>query len=105
MATFARNEMPAVERFPPRLFLRSTRLTAADEAIRDFAERARAGCEGNALAQARALLEALHREVAFDLDMTGVVPSASEAFALKRGVCRDHCHIFLASQCDLQSNQ
>jgi len=87
----------AVERFPPRLFLRPTRLTVADEAIRDFAERARAGCEGDALAQAHALLEGLHREVAFDLDMTEVAPSASEAFALKRGVCRDHCHIFLAA--------
>jgi transglutaminase-like putative cysteine protease len=87
----------AVERFPPRLFLRPTRLTAADEAIRDFAERARAGCEGDTLAQAHALLEGLHREVAFDLDMTEVAPSASEAFALKRGVCRDHCHIFLAA--------
>jgi transglutaminase-like putative cysteine protease len=87
----------AVERFPPRLFLRPTGLTAADEAIRDFAERARAGCEGNALAQAHALLEALHREVVFDVGMTEVVPSASEAFALKRGVCRDHCHIFLAA--------
>jgi transglutaminase-like putative cysteine protease len=29
--------------------------------------------------------------------MTEVVPSASEAFALKRGVCRDHCHIFIAA--------
>jgi transglutaminase-like putative cysteine protease len=87
----------AVERFPPRLFLRPTRLTAVDEAIRDFAERARGRCNGDALAQAHALLEGLHREVAFDLDMTEVVPSASEAFALKRGVCRDHCHIFLAA--------
>ena len=87
----------AVERFPPRLFLRSTPLTVVDEAIRDFAERARGRCDGDALAQAHALLEGLHREVAFDLEMTDVVPSASEAFALKRGVCRDHCHIFLAA--------
>jgi transglutaminase-like putative cysteine protease len=87
----------AVERFPPRLFLRPTALTATDEAIRDFAEQARGNCEGDALAQAHALLEALHREVAFDVGMTEVVPSASEAFALKRGVCRDHCHIFLAA--------
>jgi transglutaminase-like putative cysteine protease len=43
------------------------------------------------------LLEGLHREVTFDVEMTEVVPSASEAFALKRGVCRDHCHIFLAA--------
>ena len=26
-----------------------------------------------------------------------MVPSASEAFALKRGVCRDLCHIFIAA--------
>jgi transglutaminase-like putative cysteine protease len=87
----------AVERFPPRLFLRATRLTAADDAIRDFAERARGRCDGDALAQAHALLEGLHREVTFDVAMTEVVPSASEAFALKRGVCRDLCHIFLAA--------
>jgi transglutaminase-like putative cysteine protease len=87
----------AVERFPPRLFLRATPLTAADEAIRDFAERTRAAREGDALAQTHALLEGLHREVTFDVEMTEVVPSAGEAFALKRGVCRDHCHIFLAA--------
>jgi transglutaminase-like putative cysteine protease len=87
----------AVERFPPRLFLRPTRLTAADDAIRDFAERASADCNGDALAQAHALLEGLHREVAFDVAMTELLPSASEAFALKRGVCRDLCHIFLAA--------
>jgi transglutaminase-like putative cysteine protease len=87
----------AVERFPPRLFLRPTPLTASDEAIRDFAERAREGCASDALAQAHALLEGLHREVVFDLEMTDVVPSASEAFALKRGVCRDLCHIFIAA--------
>ena len=87
----------AIERFPPRLFLRPTPLTAADEAIRDFAERARGGCAGDALAQVHALLEGLHREVVFDVEMTDVVPSASEAFALKRGVCRDLCHIFIAA--------
>ena len=87
----------AVERFPPPLFLRPSALTAPDEAVCEFAERARDSCAGDTLAQAHALLEGLHREVAFDLGMTEVVPSASEAFALKRGVCRDHCHIFLAA--------
>jgi len=87
----------AVERFPPSLFLRATRLTAADAAIREFAERVRAACVGDALAQAHALLEGLNREMVFDVEMTDVVPSASEAFALKRGVCRDLCHVFIAS--------
>jgi transglutaminase-like putative cysteine protease len=86
-----------VERFPPHLFLRATRLTAADEPIREFAENVRGTCAGDALAQTHALLEGLHREMVFDLGMTEMVPSASEAFALKRGVCRDLCHIFLAA--------
>jgi transglutaminase-like putative cysteine protease len=29
--------------------------------------------------------------------MTNLLPTASEAFSLKRGVCRDLCHIFLAA--------
>src|SRR5215813_3947426 len=74
-----------------------TRLTAADEAIRGLADEVRAACGGGALAQAHALLERLHREMVFDLEMTDVVPSASEAFALKRGVCCDLCHVFIAA--------
>lgn len=87
----------AIERFPPSLFLRQTRLTAADEAIREFAENVRTACDGDALAQAHALLEGLNREMVFDLGMTEMVPSAIEAFALKRGVCRDLCHLFIAA--------
>ncbi|MGB3744920.1 MAG: transglutaminase family protein [Xanthobacteraceae bacterium] len=87
----------AVERFPPNLFLRATRLTAADEAIRQFAERVRTACTGDALAQAHALLQGLNREMVFDVEMTDIVLSASEAFALKRGVCRDLCHVFIAA--------
>ena len=87
----------AIERFPPSLFLRQTRLTAADEAIREFAENARMACDGDALAQAHALLEGLNREMVFDLGMTEMVPSAIEAFALKRCVCRDLCHLFIAA--------
>jgi transglutaminase-like putative cysteine protease len=85
------------ERFPPSLFLRPTPLTTADEAIRQFAQAVYAACEGDALAHAHALLQALNREMTFDLGMTEIVPSASEAFALKRGVCRDLCHVFIAA--------
>ncbi len=44
----------AVERFPPDLYLRESALTAADPALRDFADRAVAG-ESTALARAHAL--------------------------------------------------
>ena len=87
----------AVERFPPDLFLRETPLTAPDQAICDFANEVRAARGGDALQQAHAILEWLHNEMTFDLAMTDLLPMASEAFALKRGVCRDQCHIFLAA--------
>ena len=54
-------------------------------------------CTGDALAQAHALLQGLNREMVFDVEMTDIVLSASEAFALKRGVCRDLCHVFIAA--------
>jgi transglutaminase-like putative cysteine protease len=87
----------AVERFPPDLFLRETPLTAPDQAIRDFADEVRAARCDDALTQAHAVLQSLHKEMTFDLTMTDLLPTASEAFALKRGVCRDLCHIFLAA--------
>jgi transglutaminase-like putative cysteine protease len=87
----------AVECFPPSLFLRDTPLTVADGAIHDFAQAARADCGGVVLAEAHELLRRLHAEIAFDTEMTEVMMSANEAFALKRGVCRDLTHIFLAA--------
>ena len=87
----------AVERFPPALFLRDTALTAADQAIRDFADGIRAARGDVALTQTHAILEWLHEQMTFDLEMTDRLPTASEAFALKRGVCRDLCHVFMAA--------
>jgi transglutaminase-like putative cysteine protease len=87
----------AVERFPPDLFLRDTPLTAADQAIRDFADEIRAACGGVVLTETHAVLEWLHKEMNFDIAMTDLLPTASEAFALKRGVCRDLCHVFVAA--------
>src|SRR5882672_6134327 len=55
------------ERFPPSLFLRSTALTEVNPAM-----------------------------ATFDEDPTNSGTSASEAFGLKRGVCQDYAHIFIA---------
>ena len=87
----------AVERFPPQLFLRETALTEVDAAIADFAASARAGAGADALALLHALLGALHREMTFDTDPTHVATTAAEAFALRRGVCQDLTHIFIAA--------
>ena len=87
----------ALERFPPGLYLRETPLTHADAAIVEFAESARAGNGHDTLALMHALLGGLNREITFDTDPTHVATTAAEAFALRRGVCQDLTHIFIAS--------
>ncbi|HZD90721.1 MAG TPA: transglutaminase family protein, partial [Pseudolabrys sp.] len=86
-----------LERFPPGLFLRETPLTEADSAIADFAEAARADGGAERLAQLHALLRALHGEMTFDTDPTQPSTTAAEAFQLRRGVCQDLTHVFIAA--------
>jgi transglutaminase-like putative cysteine protease len=85
----------AVERFPPSLYLRETPLTHADDAIAAFAAAAR-GETSNDLALLHLLLTRLHEEMQYDADPTHALTTAAEAFALKRGVCQDLTHIFIA---------
>ena len=87
----------AVECFPPQLFLRETSLTQPDSAIVDFAKTAQAGTNGDNLALLHALLAALNRQIAFDTDPTHTATTAAQAFALRRGVCQDLTHIFVAA--------
>ncbi|MFY9784408.1 MAG: transglutaminase family protein [Pseudolabrys sp.] len=87
----------AVECFPPQLFLRETSLTRPDPAIVDFAKTAQAGTNGDNLALLHALLAALNRQIAFDTDPTHTATTAAQAFALRRGVCQDITHIFVAA--------
>jgi transglutaminase-like putative cysteine protease len=85
-----------VERLPDLLYLRETDLTIPDEGIRAFAREITNG-PPDPLATLHRLLEALHRQVAFDTEPTHVATTAAEAFALKRGVCQDLTHIFIAA--------
>ncbi|WP_044875308.1 transglutaminase family protein [Pseudomonas sp. LFM046] len=75
-------------------FLRFTRLTTADEALRELAEHQ---CgprrDRNGLID---LMEALHEQMPFRKGVTGVDSTAAEAFAVGAGVCQDHTHAFLA---------
>jgi transglutaminase-like putative cysteine protease len=87
----------AVERFPPSLYLRETALTAADAAIVDLAREVRAAPDQGALAQLHALLARIHGEMTYDTDPTRTETTAAEAFALKRGVCQDLTHVFIAA--------
>jgi len=85
-----------IERFPPSLYLRATPLTEADDAIADFARETRTQADG-ALPLLHALLGRIHGEMTYDTDPTHAATTAAEAFVLKRGVCQDLTHIFIAA--------
>jgi transglutaminase-like putative cysteine protease len=84
------------ERFPPSLFLRPTPLTESDNAMKTFAAGLRAESETDTLGFLHALLVQLNEYMTFDTDPTHPGTSAAEAFALKRGVCQDYAHVFIA---------
>ncbi len=86
-----------VERLPDLVFLRETPLTTPDEAIRDFAAEHGREIHKDPLSTLHTIMGAIHREMVFDTDPTDAGTTASEAFALKRGVCQDLTHIFIAA--------
>jgi transglutaminase-like putative cysteine protease len=87
----------SIERFPPSLFLRATPLTQSDPAIDAFASDVAGHGTGDRLETLHDLLARLHGAMTFDPDPTHVLTTATEAFALKRGVCQDLSHIFIAA--------
>ena len=86
-----------VERFPPALFLRETELTQPDSAIIDFAEATRTSGGSDTLSLLHDLLREVHREIAYDADPTHAATTAAEAFKMRRGVCQDLTHIYIAA--------
>src|ERR1700675_841554 len=84
------------ERFPPSLFLRSTALTEVNPAMATFARELRSESEDDALGFLHALMMQINEHMTFDEDPTNSGTSAVEACGLKRGVCQDYAHIFIA---------
>src|SRR5712671_6086977 len=87
----------AVERFPPSLYLRESALTSPGAAIEAFAAASRETAGDDVLKMLHLMLERLHNDVAYDAASTYAATTAAEAFALKRGVCQDFSHIFVAA--------
>jgi transglutaminase-like putative cysteine protease len=87
----------AVERFPPSLYLRETSLTRVDAAIAEFARKSRATPAADPLLVLHHLVERVRTEIVYDTDPTHVGTTAAEALALRRGVCQDLTHIFIAA--------
>lgn len=87
----------AVERFPPELYLRETDLTAPDLEIAAFAEEVARRARSDVLQTLHDLLAAVHDRMTFDTDPTNAATTAAQAFGMKRGVCQDLSHIFIAA--------
>ncbi len=85
----------AVEPLPSEIYLRAAPLAEANGALRTFAEDA-AGDKRAALDRLHPLMAAIHETMTFDPAPTLSTTTAAEAFALRRGVCQDFAHIFVA---------
>lgn len=86
-----------IERFPPTIFLRDTRLSTADEAIRDFADSFRGTALKDRLTTLHDLSRAINARMTYDTAPTDAQTSAAEAFGEGVGVCQDFAHIFIAA--------
>ncbi|WP_407189074.1 transglutaminase domain-containing protein [Bradyrhizobium centrosematis] len=84
------------ERFPPGMFLRSTDLTSVNPAMLAVARQLRSEAESDTLGFLHTLMTEIADHMTFDEDPTTSGTSAAEAFTLKRGVCQDYAHIFIA---------
>jgi transglutaminase-like putative cysteine protease len=80
---------------PDAIFLRQTKPTTPNAAIRAMAEKHLAS--GRVLEGLHGLMEDIHRKVAYETGTTDAHTTAAEAFADGRGVCQDHAHIMIAS--------
>jgi transglutaminase-like putative cysteine protease len=81
------------------MFLRESPLTLPDAAIIDFAEAARteAGPGASTLSVLHQLLANVNGDITFDTTPTQTATTAAEGFKLKRGVCQDLTHIYIAA--------
>ena len=86
----------ADERFPAGMFLRSTDLTSVNPGMTAVARQLRSEAESDTLGFLHTLMAEISDHMTFDEDPTNSGTSAAEAFTLKRGVCQDYAHIFIA---------
>ncbi len=76
-------------------YLRPSALTLPDAALRDAARRHRdSGLQG--LDLALEVSGAVHTTMRYDKNVSSVSTTASEAFAIRAGVCQDFAHVMLA---------
>ncbi|MEM9710274.1 MAG: transglutaminase family protein [Pseudomonadota bacterium] len=85
------------ERMPSLSYLRETRATAADSALRELAHDAVTGSEPGALDGAHALAKSVAAAIDYTPGQTDPATTAAEALRLGHGVCQDHAHALIAA--------
>lgn len=83
------------ERFPTIFYLRETPLTSANDVITEFVQ-ASAMTGQTMLDRLHVLMGSLHDRMSFDMEATHAATTATCAFALRKGVCQDFAHVFIA---------
>lgn len=81
---------------PDAVLLRQTKLTRPSAAILSMSDRI-FRVQEDPLASLHALMEDIHRRVAYVLGASDSRTTAAEAFANGRGVCQDHAHVFVGA--------
>lgn len=81
---------------PDIIFQRQTRSTQPNAALRSLGEKA-ASASGGILSGLHALMDEIHRKVAYEAGATHAHTTAAEAFAEGKGVCQDHAQIFIGA--------
>jgi transglutaminase-like putative cysteine protease len=84
------------ERIVPAAYLRHTRYTKADTALRDLARDVLAK-RGSDLDHAHGLADAIHQAIAYQTGATDPDTTAAEALSAGYGVCQDHAHALIAA--------
>jgi transglutaminase-like putative cysteine protease len=84
-------------RINPKVFLRSTRLTDADDAICAFAEPMRGVVASRPLIGVSDMMNAVLDRMPEKVGVTTAETTAAEAFAGGAGVAQDQTHVFIAS--------
>jgi transglutaminase-like putative cysteine protease len=80
---------------PLSIFLRNTKLTEANQKLIKFAQKFKATGDEQIDALEK-MMHAILNHVEYIKGVTQVTTTASEAFQLRKGVCQDHAHIFIA---------
>lgn len=86
----------SAERLPPELFLRDTRLTAADPTLRDFAETT-AGADPEPLAKLHLVMDQIFSTFEMVSGATTGAPKVGDVVATRRGSAADLAHTFISA--------